>query len=246
VSPAIERCELTHLKREPIDVVRAAAQHRAYEGRLVRAGCELRGLPAEPDLPDSVFVEDCAVVLDEVAVVTRPGAASRMAETTGIAAALEPYRPLVRIREPATLDGGDVLVLDRTVHVGRSGRTNTEGIAQLSQLLAPFGYEVSGVALRGCLHLKSALTRVAPDVLLINPDLVDAGPFERFRRVAVDPAEPAGANALLVGETVIYPSAFPRTRERLEALEIRVDPVDLSELAKAEGGVTCCSLVFES
>ena len=245
VSPAIAHCELTHLEREPIDAARAAAQHGEYEACLAGLGCELRGLPAEPDLPDSVFVEDCAVVLDEVAVITRPGAASRRPETASIAAALKPHRPLVHVREPATLDGGDVLVLDRKLFVGRSSRSDSGGIEQLAGLLAPLGYEVLGLPLRGCLHLKSAVTRVGPDVVLLNPDQVDGAAFGSMRRVEVDPAEPAGANALLVGETVIYPSAFPRTRGRLEALGIRVASVDVSELAKAEGGVTCCSLLFE-
>lgn len=245
VSPAFERCELTHLAREPIDVERAAAQHREYEARLGRLGCDVRSLPAEPDLPDSVFVEDCAVVLGEVAVITRPGAASRRPETAGVAAALEPLRPLVRLREPATLDGGDVLVLGRTIHVGRSGRSNDAGIEQLAALLGPFGYLIRSVPVRGCLHLKSAVTRVAPDTLLLNPDWVDGASFAPMRLVEVDAAEPVGANALLVGGTVVYPSAFPRTRERMEARGISVAAVDVSELAKAEGGVTCCSLVFE-
>jgi dimethylargininase len=245
VSPAIARCELTHLEREPIDAGRAAAQHDEYEACLAGLGCELRRLPAEPDLPDSVFVEDCAVVLDEVAVITRPGAASRRPETASIAAALKPHRPLIQVREPATLDGGDVLVLGRTVYVGRSSRSDAAGIEQLAQLLAPFDYEVRSLPLRGCLHLKSAVTSVAPDAVLLNPAHVDGAAFGSMRRVEVDPAEPAGANALLVGETVIYPLAFPRTRERLESLGIRVVGVDVAELAKAEGAVTCCSLILE-
>jgi dimethylargininase len=246
VSPAIVRCELTHVRREPIAVARATAQHQEYEACLVRLGCELHSLPTEPQLPDSVFVEDCAVVLDEVAVITRPGAASRRPETRSLAAALEPHRPLVRIREPATLDGGDVLVRGRTLWVGRSGRSDAVGIEQLARLLAPFGYDVKSVPVRGCLHLKSAITLVGSDTVLLNPDLVDGTAFDPMRRVEVDPGEPAGANALSVGESVVYPDAFPRTRERLEALGIPVTGVDASELAKAEGGVTCCSLIFET
>ena len=245
VSPAIVRCELTHLAREPIDIARAEAQHREYESCLARLGCEPRSLPVEPELPDSVFVEDCAVVLAEVAVITRPGAASRRPETTSIAAALEPHRQLVHIREPATLDGGDVLVLGRTLYVGRSSRSGAAGTEQLAELLAPFDYQVRSVPLRGCLHLKSAVTLVAPDTLLLNPDQVDGAAFGSMRRVEVDPGEPAGANALLVGKSLVYPTAFPRTRDRLEALGISVAGVDVAELAKAEGGVTCCSLILE-
>jgi len=246
VSPAIARCELTHLERRPIDAARAAAQHREYVACLARLGCDLHALPAEPDLPDSVFVEDCAVVLDEMAVITQPGAVSRRPETRSIALALERYRLLGMIRGTETLDGGDVLVLGRTLYVGRSGRSNAEGIAKLAGLVAHFGYEVRSIPLRGCLHLKSAVTKVAPDTLLLNPDQVDGAAFGSMRLVEVDPAEPAAANALLVGETVVYPDAFPRTRARLEALGISVVTVDVSELAKAEGGVTCCSLIFKA
>jgi dimethylargininase len=246
VSPAIERCELTHLEREPIDLRRAEEQHREYSACLVRAGCEVLALPAEPALPDSVFVEDCAVVLEEVAVVTRPGATSRRPETNGIADALQAYRPLLRISEPGTLDGGDVLLLGRTLYVGRSTRSNSAGIEQLGRLLVPFGYEVRELPIDGCLHLKSAVTRVAGNLLLFNPDRVDGSAFTATERIEVDPREPEGANALLVGETVIYPAAFPRTRRRMEARGIEVEVVEISELAKAEGGVTCCSLVFEA
>jgi dimethylargininase len=245
VSPAIVRCELTHLAREPIDVARAEQQHRAYEDCLVRLGCELCSLPVEPELPDSVFVEDCAVVLDEVALITRPGAASRRPEVASVAAALEPWRPLLRIREPATLDGGDVLAIGRTLYVGRSARSDAAGVAQLAALLAPYGYDVESVALHGCLHLKSAVTSVAPDTVLLNPGQVEAAAFAAFRRVEVDPREPAAANALRVGGTVVHPDAYPRTRERLERQGIAVAGVDATELAKAEGGLTCCSLIFE-
>src|SRR5512133_1810858 len=124
VSPAIGRCELTHLDRTPIDAGVAMQQHERYEEALTALGYEVRGLEAEPDLPDSVFVEDAAIVLDEVAVITRPGAESRRPETTSIAAALREHRPLAEITEPATLDGGDVLRIGRNLYIGISGRTN--------------------------------------------------------------------------------------------------------------------------
>jgi dimethylargininase len=246
VSASIGRCELTHLEREPIDVARAEAQHRAYEEALRELGCTVVRLPAEPDLPDAVFVEDAAIVLDEVAVLTRPGAASRRAEVASVAAGLGPYRPLVRLEAPATLDGGDVLRVGRTLYVGRSARTSAAGAEQLAARVAPHGYGVVAVPLEGCLHLKSAATLVAPGVLLVQPAWVAADAFDpALERVAVDPAEPFAANALRIGPHVVHPAAFPRTRERLEARGIAVRPVDLSELAKAEGAVTCCSLVLE-
>ncbi|HEX5339882.1 MAG TPA: arginine deiminase family protein [Gammaproteobacteria bacterium] len=246
ISPALEHCELSFLTRDPIDLTLAAAQHRAYEQALAACGCTLRNLTAEPELPDSVFVEDTAIVLDEVAVITHPGAASRRPETASIAAVLREYRELVHIAAPATLDGGDVLRVGRVLYVGVSARSSRDGIAQLAQLLAPFGYTVSGVPLRGCLHLKSAVTRLAPDLLLINPDWVDADHFPGMKMLNVDSSEPHAANALLIGDSVIYPTSGPRTRAQLLQHGVRVLSVDMSETEKAEGGVTCCSLIFET
>ncbi|MGB9428319.1 MAG: arginine deiminase family protein [Gammaproteobacteria bacterium] len=244
ISPRIVECELTHLTREPIDVRRANVQHHQYEKLLEELGCKLIRLPAEPELPDSVFVEDTAVVLDELAVITRPGAKSRRAETASIAAALKRYRKLFYIEPPGTLDGGDVLRVGKTLYVGLSKRSNREGIEQLQRVLLPFGYVVNAVKLRDCLHLKSAVTQVAGNTLLINRSWTDAPVFQDFKLIDAAPSEPFAANALLIADTVIYPEAFPRTLERLKMQGIRVRTVDGSELAKAEGGVTCCSLVF--
>ncbi|HET9984126.1 MAG TPA: N(G),N(G)-dimethylarginine dimethylaminohydrolase [Longimicrobiales bacterium] len=245
VSPEIARCELTHLDREPIDLARAAEQHAAYEHALWELGCEVRRVRPAPELPDAVFVEDAAVVLDEIAIITRPGAESRRPETAAVADALREYRPIRAIEAPGTLDGGDVLRIGRTLWVGASSRTNADGIAQLRELLRPFGYRVEGVAVEGALHLKTAATLVAPDLLLVNPAWLPATALDGMARVAVDPAEPFGANALLVGTRALYPAAFPRTLERLQRHGAAVLTVDASELAKAEGGVTCCCIVFE-
>ena len=243
VSSTIVRCELTHLAREPIDPARAGAQHRAYVAALEQLGCEVHWLAPEPELPDAVFVEDTAVVVDEVAVVTRPGAPSRRPETASVAAALAPHRPVATIDAPGTMDGGDVLRLGRTVYAGRSTRTNDAGIAQLGRHLGAFGYEVRSVQTHGCLHLKSAITEVADGVLLANPAWIDPGVFPG-QVIPVDSAEPYAANALRVEGQVIYAAAWWRTRRRLERCGIRVRPVDVSELAKAEAGVTCCSVVL--
>ena len=243
VNAGIARCELTHLTRQPIDLDRVRRQHDAYEQRLKAAGYAVTQLAAEGDIPDSVFIEDIAVVFDELAVVTRPGAVSRRAETAAVADALRPLRPLHTIDPPGTIDGGDVLTIGRRVFVGESRRTNAASIAQLRAILAPHGYTVTGVAVRGCLHLKSAVTAIADDLLLINRDWVPAEPFQACRLVDVDPAEPTGANALRLDDGVIYPVTFPRTRARMEARGIRVLDVDVSEIAKAEGAVTCCSVI---
>ncbi|MFA6958147.1 MAG: dimethylargininase [Thermoanaerobaculia bacterium] len=243
VSPSIALCELTHLERQPIDFARAAAQHEEYVAALESLGCRAIRLPALDAYPDAVFVEDCAVVVDELAVITRPGADSRLGETASIAETLRPFRTLAFVESPATLDGGDVLRAGRLIRVGRTARTSDEGIAQLHSILAPFGYDVGPAELSGCLHLKTAITPVAPNLLLINAAWVDRVQFPGFEFIEVDPAEPFASNALLVGDAVILSSAFPRTRARLEARGIRVVTVDATELAKAEGGVTCCSLL---
>jgi dimethylargininase len=245
ISPGIERCELTHLTRQPIDVVRARAEHGTYEQRLRDAGYRLERLAAGPGIPDSVFIEDIAVVFDEVAIVTRPGAESRRAETAAVAGVLRAYRPIRSIEPPGTIDGGDVLAVGRHVFVGESGRTNRSAIAQMESILLPHGYTVLAVAVRGCLHLKSAVTAIADDILLINRDRVAADCFRAFDLVDVDPAEPTAANALRLHDRVIYPTSFPRTRARINDRGIRVVGVDVDEIAKAEGAVTCCSLVFD-
>jgi dimethylargininase len=246
VSATIDACELTHVTRTPIDVARARDEHAAYESALASLGCEVRRIPADDRYPDAVFIEDTAIVLDELAVMTRPGAESRRGEVDAVATVVGDYRTLVRIEAPATLDGGDVLQLDDVLYVGRTPRTNDDGIAQLRDLIAPHGYRVVGVDVDGCLHLKSAVTRVAADALLINPRWVSPRIFERWRFIDVDDAEPAAANALRIGNNVIYPQELPRTRRKLEAEGIHVIAVPAGELAKAEGGVTCCSLTFSA
>lgn len=245
VSPSINQCELTHLDRAPIDLALANAQHGAYERCLSSLGCNVVSLPAEAAQPDSVFVEDVAIVLDEVAVITRPGAESRRSETTSIANALEPYRALLFMEAPATLDGGDVLRIGRKLYVGVSGRTDTNAVEQLGHILEPYGYAVEGVPVRGCLHLKSAVTQVSPDTVLINPSWILRDAIAGMKTIEIAPGEDYAANSLLVSSTIVYPTCFPRTRERLEKHELQIDTLDVSELQKAEGAVTCCSLIFE-
>lgn len=245
LSSTIANCELTHIEREPIDIERARAQHRCYESNLEAFGYEVLALPADDRFPDAVFVEDTAVVVDELAVIARPGAVSRRGETAAVAAALGGRRPLVWIEDPGTLDGGDVLRVDRQVFVGISERTNGEGADQLRAALSPFGYTVTTVRVSGCLHLKSAATQVAPRTLLLNRQWVDASAFRDLAIIDVDPAEPSAANALMVKGAVLVAAAYPRTAARLENAGLAVAPLDMSELAKAEGALTCCSLLLE-
>jgi dimethylargininase len=246
VSPALASCELTFVSREPIDLDRARRQHRAYEALLETLGARVVSLPAEPALPDSMFVEDPAIVLDELALILTMGTASRRGEATSLALALSEYRELAHLTLPGTLEGGDVLRVGRTLFVGLSRRSNVEGVRQVTALLAPFGYDVRPVTVTGCLHLKSAVTHLGGDTLLAHRAWIDTAPFAGFEWIDVDPSEPHAGNALALGSTVIFPLSFPRTRERIEAGGFRVAPLDISELQKAESGLTCSSLLFET
>jgi len=242
----MEACELTHLPRVPIDVELARAQHRAYEQALVDAGYRVERLDTSAEMPDSVFVEDIAVVFDELAIITRPGAESRRRETPAVAEALARYRALHVIHPPGTVDGGDVLVAGRRVFVGRSSRTNDAAIVQMRQLLGPRGYTVCDTVVRGCLHLKSAVTALDDDLLLVNRDWIDAAAFGGFTLVDVDPEEPAAANALRLADRIIASASFPRTADRLARRGLQLEIVEATEVAKAEGAVTCCSLIVDS
>lgn len=244
VSPSIVNCELTHLSREPIDIDKARAQHAHYEDALRRLGCMVTRLPADANMPDSVFIEDIAIVFDEIAVITRPGAASRRPEIGAVSKKLAELRPIVQIVAPGTIDGGDVLVVGHSVFVGRTVRTNDAGIGQLRAAVASYGYTVVPATVRGCLHLKSAITALDDQTLLANRQWIEEEEFKRFELVDVDDADPMGANIVRVGAGHLYASAFPRTLERLERRRRRVVTVDVSEIAKAEGAVTCCSVIL--
>ena len=244
VSPSINNCELTFHERGPIDVANAIAQHKAYENLLAELGCEVISLPAEPDLPDAVFDEDPAVVLDEVAIISNMGAASRRPEARSLAQALAPYRPLEFLVEPATLDGGDVMRIDRRLFVGLSQRTNREAVAQLSDILQPFGYRVRTIEVTRCLHLKSGCSYIGKNSILVNRSFIDAGPLHEFELLDVPDEEPAAANALLIQDVVIIPTCFTTTRALLGRKGFNVRTIDLSELQKAEAGVTCTSIII--
>ncbi|TAK50550.1 MAG: dimethylargininase [Saprospiraceae bacterium] len=244
VSPRMYACELTHLERQLINIALAEKQHEEYEDALRKLGCEIVRAPELPFYPDSVFVEDCAFVVDELAIITRPGSERRRDETISMAEVLEDYRTLHFIESPGLLDGGDVLRVGRRIWVGLSGRSNSAALKQIQAILTPHGYTVTGVPLTGCLHLKSAVTQAGPDILLLNPDWVNPDIFEDFDFIETHPEEPGAANALLTGETVIFPADFPHTALRLAEAGIELLLVDNSEVIKAEGGVTCCSVIF--
>jgi dimethylargininase len=244
INSAMGNCELTFLPRSDIDVGHARQQHQQYQSVLSEMGCAVLAVPTEPGLPDSVFIEDTALVLDEVAVLCRPGAESRRAEVAGVESVLRQFRDLVSIQAPGTLDGGDLLVVGKIIYAGLSTRSNKSGIEQLQRIVADYGFSVISVETTECLHLKSAVSEVAPGLLLMNPEWIERGLFKEYELLDVDKDEAHGANALLIGRDLIYPTSFPRTADKLIARGIDVTLVDLSELQKAEGAVTCCSLIF--
>ena len=245
VSPAIVNCELTFVARQPIELAKAEQQHRTYQQLLEKCGARVIPLPAEPALPDSMFVEDPAIVLDELAIIFPLGTETRRPEAASIAQALAKFRKLACVELPGQVEGGDILRVGRRLFAGLSTRTNAEGIRQLASILAPYGYEVVSVAVTGCLHLKSAVTYIGRNTLLANRAWFDAKPFSGFEWIDVAPEEPHAANALLIGGAVIFPASFPRTRARMEPRGFHVMPLDISELQKAESGLTCSSLLFD-
>jgi dimethylargininase len=246
VSPAIVNCELTFIPRQPINLQVARQQHCAYEQLLEKLGARVVSLTAEPDLPDSMFVEDPAIVLDELAVIFPLGTKPRRPEAVSLSQALCKFRKLANVTLPGTLEGGDILRIGRKLFVGVTKRSNADGIRQLSAILKPHNYEVISVPVTGCLHLKSAVTFLGRDTLLANRAWFDPATFSGYRWIDVDAREPHAANALALGNTVIFPASFPRTLAHIETQGFEVTPLDISELQKAESGLTCSSLIFES
>lgn len=245
ISDKLAECELSFIARQPIDLARAREQHRKYEEALAQAGAQrIIQLPPEPELPDSVFVEDTAVVLDELAVITRPGAASRRVETASMADALSAFRPLTFIESPATLEGGDVMRIDRTLYVGLSERTNQAGVDQLRAIVEPRGYRVSPIEISGCLHLKTACAYLGRQTILANRQWINVGPLAEFKLIDVHEDELWAANTLTIGDTVLMAEGAPLTRALLEERGFKIRTIDNSELRKAEAGLTCSSLIF--
>lgn len=244
VSASINQCELSFVAREPIDVPRAQRQHEAYNAQLRRLDLTVVELPTQHDLPDAVFVEDTAVVVDEVAVAATPGAASRRPEVASTVEALRRWRQVVSLPAGATLDGGDVVRIGRKLLVGLGGRTNQAGVAGLTAVLAPFGYTIVGVATHDCLHLKTACSALDDRRLLVHRPWIEMSALAGYELVDVEPREAWAANVLVLGRDIVMPLGYPETREQLELLGFRIHAVDLGELLKAESGVTCSSIIF--
>jgi dimethylargininase len=245
VSPSIANCELTYLSRERIDATKAMQQQKDYERCLADLGLKVISLPPEPDFPDSVFVEDTAVVVDEVAVIPTMGARSRRREVETIAPVIADYRPLKFITGNGTLEGGDVVMVERQCYVGISTRTNVEGIAQLDSFLTPYNYQVIPMQVTGCLHLTTGFSYLGRQTVLANRSWVDLSEVRGFEIIDVHPEEPWAANALLIGGVVVLTASSRRTAAMLRERGFDVRTVDVSELEKAEAGLTCMSIIFD-
>lgn len=243
-SPKMAECLLTFVERSPIDYERALRQHTGYCDALRKCGAGVLVLDVNARHPDGVFIEDTAVVLDEVALITRPGAAARRDETAAIEIELRKYRTIERTASPATLEGGDVLRVGRTLLVGLSSRTNAAGAAALDAVARRFGYTVRIVAVHGSLHLKTACTALPDQRLLVNPAWVDVDALQGFEFVKVPAAEPWGANIACVGSNVVAAAEHAESNALLRQMGFAVCEVALDEFAKAEGGVTCLSLLM--
>lgn len=244
VSRSITDCQLTFLPRQPIDPLKARQQHQAYESLLREMGAEVISLPVEPDLPDAVFVEDTSVVVDEMAVITRMGAVKRRPEAQSVAPVLSQYRPLQFINSSGTLEGGDVIRVGRTLYVGVSGRTSHDGIAQLQSLLRPYDYQVKPVEVKGCLHLSTGCCYAGRHTMLVNRSWIDASALDDFDLLDVPESEAWAANIISIDDTVLVSASFPETKALLDERGFRVRTIDISELEKAEAGLTCMSIVF--
>ena len=234
----------TYVAREPIDFAQVLAQHAGYCRTLANCGAAVRILEINSHFADGVFIEDTAVVLDEVAILASMGTASRRGEPAGIEQVLREYREVLRVDPAVMLEGGDVLQVGKSLLAGLSSRTNAAGVAALAAIAGRFGYSVQSVTVRGCLHLKTACTALPGGRLLVNPAWVELSALRGYELVFVPGEEPWAANVALLGSAVLLAAAHKRTAELIAKLGIATRPVDISEFAKAEGGVTCLSLIF--
>lgn len=219
-------------------------QHAAYVVVLEACGLAITTLEPLSAYPDAHFVEDPAVVTPEVAVVTRPGADARRGEADAIASTLAKFKPVAQIVAPGTLDGGDVLIVDKAVFIGLTDRTNEEGAAQLAALLAPYGYTAVTIPVGAGLHLKSSVNYVGNNTLLMSEALADRPEFAPYTRLISDPAEEYACNTLWVNDRLLMPAGYPATRALLEPLGLEIIELQTSEVRAMDGGLTCMSLRF--
>jgi dimethylargininase len=244
VSLRIAECELTFIDRQGIDYSRAVQQHNQYQQLLRDLGAKVVELPSDDQCPDCCFLEDTALVLDEVAVITRPGSEDRRREVDGVAPTIMKYRSVVRIDAPGTLEAGDVLRMGRNLYVGLSTRTNKRGIEMLREALKAYGYEVTAIPMKGALHLKSVCTALDDNTVLADPRYFDKAEFSEFKLIDVPADESMAANVLRINGAVCVHAGFHKTADLLQTKRFDIRTVDISEFLKAEAGLTCMSIPF--
>lgn len=237
--------ERTHVPATHVSLEAALEEHAAYCTALEGLGVEVRHLEPLPEHPDAAFVEDAALVLDELAVLPIAGAPSRRGESASVRAALAPLRPLVALEPPTTLDGGDVLRVDDTLYVGWSSRTNHAGLRALAHLVLEEGLRVKAVEVRAALHLKTAASDLGQDRLLVDPRHLNLERVRDHELLHVPPGEPQGANVLRIGEHVLLSDSAPRTAELLDSAGLTVHPLPLATFERMEAGPTCLSILVE-
>ena len=246
LSRRINECELSFISRQPIDLPRAVRQHRNYQELLKSLGVSVFEIPADDDCPDCCFLEETAIVLDELAIRTRPGSEARRREVDGVQPTVRKFRrDISEIEAPATLEGGDMLRVGRTLFVGLTERSSREGIEQLQKYVARHGYTVKAVEVPGALHLKSVCTALDEHTILAEPTRLDLAPLAGFDVVEVPADEWMAANILLVDQTICMHSGFVQTNALLQERGYDVRTVDISEFLKAEAGLTCMSIIFQ-
>jgi dimethylargininase len=227
----------------PLDAERAAVQHAGYIGALERGGYHVIAVPTAPDAPDSPFVEDAAVIIGERVLITRPGHPARRTETSGVAAVLADRFELETVEAPATIDGGDVLVVGRRLFVGLSGRTNRGGVDAVAALATPQGFEVVAVPVRAVLHLKSGLSAIDDQTVLWHPDACDRDALADLDVVEVPGDDPEAANVVRLADgRILVSAAHEATAGLISERGGEVVHVDVSEFGRADGGLTCLSI----
>ena len=244
VSDSISACELTYRYRESIDFEKARRQLESYCELLRRWGVELVPVPASRSYPDCCFVQDTAVVLDELCVMASMGAPTRRGEGSEVERFMSQFRKIERLRLPATLDGGDVVQVGKRLFVGLSTRTNARGIAALGEIAEPYGYIVIPVTVNGGLHLTTGCGVINDETVLLNPRWVDPRPFKDLRQLHVPEAEPWAANTIRIEDAVCLEQGAPRTLDMVQPYAGGIDTLDISEFRKAEGSLSCLSLIF--
>lgn len=227
------------------DHILALKQHDAYIEALMKCDLKVTVLPAEEEYPDSVFIEDTALLTPECAIITHPGAPSRRGEITTTRQAVEQfYQQVECITSPATIDAGDIMMVGSHFFIGLSQRTNRAGADQMIQILSRFAMTGSTVALNHVLHLKTGVVYLEHNTLVAAGEFISKPEFSSFKKIEIDPAEQYAANCVWINDRVLIADGYPNTRKLIEKAGYQTIPLDMSEFRKLDGGLSCLSLRF--